>query len=73
MHASPIAHPALRPQDKIIDTPDNPMRPEDAARIQSAEASKHGGIVDKDSFASRAERAAAKNEQAGKGDDSSDP
>ena len=34
-----------------------------AARIQSAEAKKNGGMVSKGSFASRAQRAAAKNEK----------
>jgi hypothetical protein len=39
----------------------NPMTLKDAARIQSAEAKKNGGMVPKGSFASRAQRAAAKN------------
>lgn len=38
-----------------------PMTPEDAARVQSSEAKASGGGVSKDSFASRAQRAAAKN------------
>ena len=45
------------------------MTKEDAARIQRAEAKKHGGGVEKGSFPARAQRAAAKNEAAGKGED----
>lgn len=36
-----------------------PMTPKAAARIQRAEALKHGGAVATDSFAARAQRAAA--------------
>ena len=45
-----------------------PMTKEDAARIQSAEARENGGKVAKGSFASRAQSAAAKNEQGGESD-----
>jgi hypothetical protein len=38
-----------------------PMTKEDASRIQSSEARKKGGKVEKDSFASRAQKAAEKN------------
>ena len=38
----------------------------DAARIQSTEAKQNGGKVSKDSFASRAQRAAARNSKGGK-------
>lgn len=46
-----------------------PMKAQDAARIQSAEAKAGGGGVEKGGFAARAQRAAAHNEhgQAGKG------
>ncbi|MCX7743731.1 MAG: hypothetical protein N2167_04110 [Flavobacteriales bacterium] len=37
------------------------MTPEAAARIQSATCKKNGGITPKNSFAARAQRAAAKN------------
>ncbi|WP_084644912.1 hypothetical protein [Oceanobacter kriegii] len=37
------------------------MTPEAAARIQSAEAKRNGGKVKKGSFASKAQKAAAKN------------
>lgn len=40
-----------------------PMTKEAAARIQSSEAKEHGGGVPKGGFASRAQRAAEKNEQ----------
>ncbi len=40
-----------------------PMTKEDASRIQSSEAKKHGGEVSKDSFAARAQSAADKNDQ----------
>jgi hypothetical protein len=43
-----------------------PMTPADAARIQSATAKSHGGQVPKDSFAGRAQSAAAHN-SGGKG------
>ena len=39
----------------------NKITQQDAARIQSATAKKNGGIVPKDSFAARAQRAASKN------------
>ena len=42
-------------------TPITPMTSSDAARIQSATAKAHKGIVPKRSFAARAQRAAAKN------------
>ena len=42
--------------------PKNPMTKEDAARIQSAEAKKHGGGVPKGSFPARAQAAADKHE-----------
>ena len=47
---------------KPVQEPKNPMTKEDAARIQRAEATQHGGEVEKGSFASRAQRAAANNE-----------
>ncbi|MBZ7984409.1 hypothetical protein AVBRAN12647_07965 [Campylobacter sp. RM12647] len=40
---------------------ENAMDKEAAARIQSSEAKRNGGIVSKDSFAARAQRAANKN------------
>ena len=40
-----------------------PMSLEDAARIQSREAKRNGGKIEKGSFAARAQRAAARNEQ----------
>lgn len=40
--------------------PANPMTAADAARIQSVEAKKKGGSVDKGSFAARATRVATK-------------
>ncbi|MCR9657484.1 hypothetical protein NB537_22225 [Vibrio parahaemolyticus] len=43
-----------------------PMTPEAAARIQSHEAKNNGGQVSKDSFAARAQRAAANNQKQGK-------
>ncbi|QSX39782.1 hypothetical protein [Shewanella cyperi] len=43
-----------------------PMTPEAAARIKSNEAKQNGGKVGKDSFSARADRAAAKNQKAGK-------
>ena len=42
------------------------MSKEDASRIQSAESKKGGGQTEKDSFAARAQSAAAKNESSGK-------
>ncbi len=39
------------------------MTPEAAARIQSAKAKQSGGKVEKDSFAARAQSAAAKNKK----------
>ncbi|MBT0882378.1 hypothetical protein [Campylobacter sp. 2018MI13] len=39
----------------------NAMDKEAAARIQLSEAKRNGGIVSKDSFAARAQRAANKN------------
>ena len=41
----------------------NKMTPKAAARIQSAQAKKSGGKVSKNSFAARAQRAAAKNKK----------
>jgi hypothetical protein len=41
--------------------PKNPMTPGAASRIQSSTAKSNGGKVPKGSFASRAQRAAAKN------------
>lgn len=38
---------------------ETPMTPEDAARIQSAEARKHQGNVPEESFAARAQAAAS--------------
>lgn len=43
----------------------NAMDKKAAARIQSNEAKKNGGIVSKDSFAARAQRAADKNNNKG--------
>ncbi|MCK4872595.1 MAG: hypothetical protein KAS72_07705 [Phycisphaerales bacterium] len=43
-----------------------PMTGKDASRIQRAASQQSGGKVGKDSFASRAQRAAAKNGAAGK-------
>jgi hypothetical protein len=40
--------------------PVTPMTPADAGRIQGATAKANGGIVPKESFAARAQRAAAK-------------
>jgi hypothetical protein len=40
--------------------PRTSMTPADAARIQSTTARKHGGLVPADSFASRAQAAAAR-------------
>lgn len=45
--------------------PKKPMTPEDAARIKSAEAKQGDGKVSKDSFAARAESAAARNVEPG--------
>ena len=42
--------------------PKNPMKKEDAARIQSSEAKQHGGGVEKGSFASRAQSTADERE-----------
>jgi hypothetical protein len=39
------------------------MKPEDAMRIQSSTAKKKDGIVPKESFATRAQRAADKNKK----------
>lgn len=39
----------------------NAMNKKAAARIQSSKAKKNGGIVSRDSFAARAQRAANKN------------
>jgi hypothetical protein len=38
-----------------------PMTPDAAARIKSATTKQNGGVTPKDSFATRAERAAVKN------------
>jgi hypothetical protein len=43
-----------------------PMTPADAARIQSAQAKANGGRVDKQSFAARAQAAAANNARGAK-------
>ncbi|HHX8263074.1 TPA: hypothetical protein ACVOYJ_004821 [Vibrio diabolicus] len=43
-----------------------PMTPEAAARIQANQAKQNGGQVSKDSFAARAQRAAANNQKQGK-------
>lgn len=43
-----------------------PMTPEAAARIQSGTAKQNGGQVDKGSFSSRAQSAAATNQKTGK-------
>ncbi|ASA57948.1 hypothetical protein Vspart_03618 [Vibrio spartinae] len=40
-----------------------PMTPEAAARIQANQAKQNGGQIDKDSFAARAQRAAANNQK----------
>ncbi|MCP4134844.1 MAG: hypothetical protein GY754_27970 [bacterium] len=40
-----------------------PITPKDAARIQRGTAKKNGGKVPKNSFASRAQRAAEKNQE----------
>ena len=44
------------------ETKKTPMTPDAAARIQSKEAKKNDGKVEEGGFASRAQRAAAKNE-----------
>ncbi|MFH1913671.1 MAG: hypothetical protein ABIK45_05295 [Pseudomonadota bacterium] len=43
-----------------------PMTPADASRIQSAEAKANGGAVSKESFAAKAQSAAAANTKSGK-------
>lgn len=43
-----------------------PMTPEAAARIQSSEAIKNGGKVEKGTFAPRAKRASETNQKSGK-------
>jgi hypothetical protein len=43
-----------------------PMTPEAAARIQSSEAIKNGGKVEKGTFAPRAQRASETNQKSGK-------
>lgn len=44
-------------------SPSKPMTTADAARIQGENAKNNGGVVTKDSFPARAQRAAAKNNQ----------
>ena len=48
--------------NKTSETPKKEMTKEDAARIQRAEAKKHGGEVKKGDFAPRAQSAADKHE-----------
>ena len=48
--------------DKTSEKPKKEMTKEDAARIQRAEAKKHGGEVKKEDFAARAQSAADKHE-----------
>ena len=48
--------------NKTSETPKKEMTKEDASRIQSAEAKKHGGEVKKGDFAPRAQSAADKHE-----------
>jgi len=50
--------PKNKKEEKMAKTP---MTPKAASRIQSATAKANGGSVPKGSFASRAQRAAAKN------------
>ncbi|MBS3797190.1 hypothetical protein [Pseudoalteromonas sp. BDTF-M6] len=45
-----------------MSNPKKPMTTEDAARIQSEYAKKHGGKVPKNHFVGRAQRAAQKNQ-----------
>lgn len=44
-------------------SPSKPMTKTDAARIQGTHAKNNDGVVNKDSFPARAQRAAAKNNQ----------
>jgi len=65
---NPITSQQVDPTGQVEDTskPVNPMTSEAAARIQSAEARRKGGIVESGGFASRAQAAATRNVTMGK-------
>jgi hypothetical protein len=56
----------INEKENIMSKNKAPMTPEAAARIQANQAKQNGGQVSKDSFAARAQRAAANNQKQGK-------